>query len=130
MEHPTFLDKIKLKFNRYYLYPGQLTQPVSNLSAALVHKVYAPSHWKIMDYISLKKGSILKYLGSGKDFKSTGDLLPTHSLFEIVEVTSDRHTGIGDIIALTPADRKFLTHAAFYPGSDQQSPTYFTAENQ
>jgi hypothetical protein len=130
MNRPTFVDKINLKLNPRYLYPGQLTQPLSNLNVALVHKVSSAAYWKIMDYITIQKGSILKYLGSGKQLKLSGDLLPSHFLFEVIDATSDRHTGVGDIVALTPDDRKALTPAVPPSLPQDHTPTYFTAENQ
>jgi len=130
MDHPNIIDKLLLKINPRYLYPNQLIQTASKLNVALVHKVFTPSHWKIMDYVTLNKGSALKFLGTGKNFKLTGDLLPTHSLFEIVDVTSERHMGAGDIVALTPSDRKFLTPAPANLVPSEHLPTYFTAENQ
>lgn len=130
MHHPNFIDKIKLLLNSRYLYPEELCQPTSNLNVAIVHRVSNSSHWKIMDYITLKKGSIIKFLGSAKQFKFTGDLLPTHSLFEAMNISSDKLTGLGDILALTPTDRQFLTKAPEILPQNSNQPTYYTAENQ
>lgn len=81
-----------------------------------------------MDYLYLKKGSCLKYLGLAKDLKFTGDVDPAHSVFEAVSplfesrdpsanpMNLTTHLAIGDIVAVVPSDRRFIAPA---PGPTQ-----------
>jgi hypothetical protein len=130
MSHPNLVDKIKAKLNHHFLFPGEMCQPTSNISVALIHKISPQSSWTIVDYIKLKKGSLLKYLGTGKDFKLSGDLLTTYSLFEMIDVSADRQIGTGDIVALTPSERPFLAKAAPTSASDAKLPVYFSASDE
>ncbi len=132
--HPRWLNRIVTFVNHNHLFVGQLYQPVANLNVAIVHKVSdtrgGSSHWQIMDYLFIKRGSLLKFLGTGKQFRVSGDLLPTHLLFELVDVSTDRQIGVGDIIALTERDRKLVTPAAPVSASDAKLPSYFTADDE
>jgi len=122
--HPNRLDKIKLRLDRNYLYPGQLCQTIAKVNAGIVHKIPSVEpYWKIMDYIYLKPGSTLKFLGLAKDLKFTGDVLPVHSVFETVspliydDIISENisgsrpHLGAGDIVIFIPQDRQFISAA-------------------
>lgn len=133
MSDPGLLDKIKARIFPNYLYPGQFCQPTSNLKVAIIHKVSTgrngPHQWNIMDYITIEKGSLLKYLGTGSKFKIGGTLPPSYSLFETVDISADRLSGTGDVVALSPQERKFVVVAPQVMPSDAKLPTYFTAED-
>jgi hypothetical protein len=82
----------------------------------IVHKIpQNPPYWKIMDYVFLLKGSLLKYLGLARDHHVEGDVLPMYSLFELVKPVMDdsmdkevHHASPGDLVCVTPFDRKFI----------------------
>jgi hypothetical protein len=116
--HPNILDKIYLKIYPGYLYSGQLCQCLSTINVGIIHKLPdSTSVWKIMDYLYLKKGSLLKFLGLAKKLRISEDIQPLYSILESVSPqvdetkSADKHLSPGDLIIITPIDRQFITPA-------------------
>lgn len=126
MNHPNFLDRLALRIYPRYLYPQQLAVTVAKVNVGVVHKIpQTPPYWKIMDYLFILKGSQLRYLGLARDLKLTGDVEPLYSLFELIHPIAEdnldhdaKHTTTGDLVCVTPADRKYI-----YPSPEVSAPT-------
>ena len=116
--HPNFLDKFYLKIYPSYLYPGQLCQPLSTINVGILHKLpdITPT-WKIMDYVYLKKETLLKFLGLAKNLHFSDEIQPVFTILELVKPLVDegksfgKHLSPGDVVTLTPFDRKFIIAA-------------------
>ncbi len=114
--HPNFTDKLKLRFNPRYLYPGQLCQSQATVNAGIIHKLPdIKPFWKTMDYLYLKTGSVFKYHDVAKNLDMTGDFPPNAPILEVVAARVDdqksagKQSNPGDLICLTPFDRQFIT---------------------
>jgi len=136
MNHPNFIDRLSVKIWPRYLFPGQLASTTGKIQIGIVHKLpQAKPYWKIMDYVLLEKGSILRFRGLAKNLNLTGDVEPIFSVFDLVSVKpvydvaeQGKHITPGDMVIVLPVDRQFI-----YPAPEQQSahhdPLYYTAES-
>ncbi|HBC72679.1 MAG: hypothetical protein UX91_C0005G0055 [Candidatus Amesbacteria bacterium GW2011_GWB1_47_19] len=119
MLHPDLADKIKARLIPGYLYRGQVCCTLAKVYVGVIHKLpEVKPYWKTMHYIYIQRGSIVKYLGRTKDLDFTGDVMPTDSVFEVVNAIVepdpagiDIHLGTGDTITLPAVDRRFVTPA-------------------
>jgi len=122
LAHPNFLDRVALKIYPRYLYPQQPCESVAEINVGILHKLPdIKPYWKIMDFIYLKKGSVLKYLGLAANLNIEGDVQPSYTILETVnpvideQKSLDRHLSAGDLVCLTPFDRQFLTSRLSVP---------------
>lgn len=105
-------DRLILRFFPNFLYRGKKLQNVADTPVALLHQTTPQTKiWKFMDYLTLKKASILKYLGTIKQLKMIGELNPGNLVFEIISGGSDRTVSPGDIIMLEKKDLSLLAEA-------------------
>jgi len=134
--HPDFWDKLSVKIYSRYLYRTQLCQTLATVNIGLIHKLpEVKPYWKIMDFLYLKKDSTMRFLGLAKNLKFSGDVKPSDSIFELVNPiideskSADKHVSGGDVVCITPFDRKFITAS---PNKDLQNTTrlYYTAADQ
>jgi hypothetical protein len=116
--HPNFLDKLALKIYPQYLYPGQLCESLATINIGIIHKLpEIKPFWKVMDYLYMKKGSVFNYLGLAKNLQIVGDIDPMYSVIEILIPYVDENKSYGkqlskgDIVCLSPFDRKFIIAA-------------------
>ena len=78
-----------------------------------------------MDYVYLKKETILKFLGLAKKLHFSDEIQPVFTILELVKPDVDesksfgKHLSPGDVITLTPFDRKFIIAA---PQSESSKP--------
>lgn len=88
-----------------------------------------------MDYLYLQKDSTLKFLGLARSLGFTGEVKPFDSIFELVNPhvdeskSSGKHVSGGDIVCITPSDRKFIS-AAPTSSSSAADKIFFTAADQ
>jgi len=114
MQHPNFLDRFYLKLNPRYLYSRQLSQLIGRVQIGIVHKLpQTKPFWQQTDTVKLEKGTLLRFLGLARNLHFTGDIDPLASLFEMVrpvpqDPSSSHLTNAGDLICITPLDRKFV----------------------
>ena len=117
MQHPNFLDKLRLKYNPHYLYPGQYGVTAASVSTGVIHRIPSAriTFWKTMDYVTLKKGSIVQFVDYVRRLKIEGDLLPYDSLFiliqpvvEVSNLPSGHHLSVGDNLRVSVSDRQFI----------------------
>jgi hypothetical protein len=118
LNHPNFFDGLALKFFPGYLYQGQLCQTLATVNVGIIHKLPdIKPFWKIMDYLYLKKGSVMRYLGKAGSLDVVGDVLPAYSVFELLQPEVDEKKSFGkqlsggDWVCLTPFDRQFIAAA-------------------
>ena len=133
---PNFLDRLAVKIYPRYLYPSQLCQTLATVNIGITHKVpEIKPYWKIMDHLYLKKDSTLKYLGLARNLEIAGDFNPYDSIFELVSPLVDedksygKHASGGDIVCLSPTDRRFIVAAPDQSGPSKEK-IYFTAADQ
>jgi hypothetical protein len=114
--HPNFLDRLLLKIYPRYLYPGQTCHTLATVNVGILHKLPdIQPYWKIMDYLYLRKDSVVKYLGLAKHLKFSGDVQPLYTIMELVDPhvdenkSFDKQASPGDLICLTPYDRQFIS---------------------
>jgi hypothetical protein len=114
--HPNLLDKLAKKIYSGYLYPGQLCQTDATVNVGIIHKLPdIKPFWKIMDYLYVKKGCGMRFLGLARDLNISGDVLPSYSIMELVNPVVDEKKSFGkelnhgDLICITPYDRRFLS---------------------
>lgn len=110
MQHPNFLDRLRLRSNHHYLYPGQLCHTATVVVVGILHE--APDGktmvWKPVDYRQLKKDSVLKFLNYASKMPVSKDISRWDSLMEVITPVSDFQITTGDIVLVSYPDRKFI----------------------
>lgn len=116
IKHPNILDNLAFKIYPRYLYPGQECETVTEINVGIIHKLPdSKPFWKIMDYVYIKKGAVMNFLGLAGSLHIEGDILPRNSVMEIISAVSDdkkspgKQLSRGDLVCLTPYDRQFIT---------------------
>jgi len=70
-----------------------------------------------MDFVYLKKESVFRFLGLAKNLRISDEVQPVFTILELVKPAVDetksfgKHLSQGDLITLTPFDRKFIIAA-------------------
>lgn len=115
LQHPNFLDKLRVKYNPHYLYPGQYCRPVADITVGILHESPEGKSmvWKPVDYRLIKKTSLLKYVNYARYLPLDRDVDRYSSVMEAVEPISDFQIHTGDTLLVSYADRKFI-----YPTPD------------
>lgn len=112
--HPNFLDRLRLRYNPHYLYPGQSCHTAAEVVVGILHQ--APEGkilvWKPVDYRQLKKDSILKFLNYASKMPVSRDISRWDSVMEVITPVSNFQINPGDIVLISYPDRKFI-----YPNS-------------
>lgn len=122
--HPNILDQIAVKIYPRYLYPGQFCQTAATTNVGIIHKVPdIHNSWKVMDYLYLKKGSFMRYLGLAKNVKVMGEIEPMSTILELIDPEVEdskspgKHVSPRDLVCVSPFDRQFIM-AAEKPSPD------------
>ena len=117
MSHPNWLDRLRARHNPSYLYPGQVGINFGPITAGIIH--LSPSNkeiiWNVVDYRQLKKGSLLKFLGYAHQLRVGPSLEKYTSIFETIQAISDFPVNAGDVLAVSPSDRKAIAPAPTEP---------------
>jgi len=114
-DHPNFFDRLAVKIYPRYLYAGQICQSISPINIGMIHRLPdIRPRWKVVDYLYLKKGSTMKYLGLAKSLKIEGEITPMSTILELINPDVDeskspgKHISPGDLITISQYDRQFL----------------------
>ena len=110
MQHPNFLDDLRLRYNHNYLYPGQMCHTAAVVVVGILHE--APEGkslvWKPVDYRQLKKDSVLKFLNFASKMPISREVSRWDSIMEVITPVTDFQISPGDTVLISYPDRKFI----------------------